>query len=90
MNTNLAEPWMVQMDEDIKIAAAEYPNDDYPVKVNVQYKDSQGDALLMRSQVEECVVAGVDAILISPVEADPLTEPFSCRHMMPGLVYSFC
>ena len=80
LNTNLAEPWMVQMDEDIKIAAAEYPNDDYPVNVNVQYKDSQGDALLMRSQVEECVVAEVDAILISPVEADPLTEPLAVAY----------
>ncbi len=78
INTNLAEPWMVQMDEDIKIAAAEYPNETYPnVTVTVQYKDSQGDALRMRTQVEECVIAGVDAILISPVEADPLTEPLA-------------
>ena len=77
LNTNLAEPWMVQMDEDIKMAAAEYPNDDYPVKITVQYKDAQGDALLHRAQVEECIVAVVDAILISPVEADPLTEPIA-------------
>ena len=77
LNTNLAEPWMVQMDEDIKLAAAEYPKEGYPVKITVQYKDAQGDALLHRSQVEECIVAGVDAILISPVEADPLTEPLA-------------
>jgi len=77
LNTNLAEPWMVQMDEDIKMAAAEYPKEGYPVKINVLYKDAQGDALVHRAQVEECVVAGVDAILISPVEADPLTEPLA-------------
>ena len=77
LNTNLAEPWMVQMDEDIKLAAAEYPNEDYPVNITIQYKDAQGDALRHRAQVEECVVAGVDAILISPVEADPLTEPLA-------------
>ena len=69
---------MVQMDEDIKIAAAEYPNDEFPnVTVSVQYKDALNGVLKQKSQLEECVVAGVDAILISPVEAGPMTEPIA-------------
>ena len=78
LNPSLSEPWNAQMDEDIKEAAATYPNADYPnVKVTVQYKDAQNDVLLQRSQLEECVLGEVDAILAGPIEAGPMTEPIA-------------
>jgi ribose transport system substrate-binding protein len=66
---NLGEPWRVQMDADIRAAAAEHP------ELEVVFKDAQNDTLRQRSHVEELVSAGVDLILISPKEAAPLTEP---------------
>ncbi|MCP4643144.1 MAG: substrate-binding domain-containing protein [bacterium] len=66
---NRGEPWRVQMDADIR-AAAEARDD-----VDVVFKDAQNDALRQRTHVEEFVSAGVDAILISPKEAAPLTDP---------------
>lgn len=78
LNPSLSEPWNVQMDEDIKAAAATYPNDEYPnVYVTVQYKDAQNDVLLQRAQLEECVAAGVDAIIGGPIEAGPMTQPIA-------------
>ncbi len=67
-NANLAEPWNAQMDTDVETAAKEYPN------VTVQYKDAAGDSLTQRSQVEEFINAGVDVLIISPVESTPMTE----------------
>jgi len=66
---NLGEPWRVQMNADIKAAAEERP------ELNVVFKDAQNDTLKQRSHVEEFVSAGVDLIIISPKEAQPLTEP---------------
>jgi ribose transport system substrate-binding protein len=66
------------MDEDIKAAAAAYPSDEFPnVKVTVQYKDAQNDVLRQRAQLEECVLAKVDAIIAGPIEAGPMTEPIA-------------
>jgi len=66
---NLGEPWRVQMDADVRAAAAEHPN------LRVIFKDAQNESLLQRSQVEEFVEQGVDLIIISPKEAAPLTRP---------------
>ena len=66
---NLGEPWRVQMNADIKAAADKHPN------LEVVYKDAQNDTLKQRAHVEELVSAGVDLIIISPKEAQPLTEP---------------
>lgn len=66
---NLGEPWRVQMNADIKAASAAHP------ELNVIYKDAQNDTLKQRAHVEEFVAAKVDLILISPKEAQPLTEP---------------
>lgn len=66
---NLGEPWRVQMNADIKKAAARHPN------LSVVYKDAQNDTLKQRAHVEEFVSAGVDLIIISPKEAAPLTKP---------------
>jgi ribose transport system substrate-binding protein len=66
---NLGEPWRVQMNADIKTAAAAHPN------LQVVYKDAQNDTLRQRAHVEEFVGDKVDLIIISPKEAQPLTEP---------------
>ena len=66
---NRGEPWRVQMDADIKAAAAEHAN------LEVVFKDAQNDELKQRAHVEEFVAAEVDLIIISPKEAAPLTEP---------------
>src|ERR1051325_2020044 len=66
---NLGEPWRVEMNAQIKAAAEKHPN------LQVVYKDAQNDTLKQRAHVEEFVSAGVDLIIISPKEAQPLTEP---------------
>jgi len=66
---NLGEPWRVQMDADVRSAAAEHPN------IQVIFKDAQNNSLTQRAQVEEFVQQGVDLIIISPKEAAPLTRP---------------
>lgn len=66
---NLGEPWRVQMNADVKKAAAKHAN------LRVVYKDAGNDTLRQRAHVEEFVSAGVDLIIISPKEAAPLTPP---------------
>jgi len=66
---NLGEPWRVQMDADVRAAAAEHEN------LQVIFKDAQNESLVQRAQVEEFVEQGVDLIIISPKEAAPLTRP---------------
>ncbi|MGH7953507.1 MAG: substrate-binding domain-containing protein [Limisphaerales bacterium] len=66
---NLGEPWRAQMDADIAAAAAKHP------ELKVIFKDAQNDTLQQRAQVEEFVSAKVDLLIISPKEAQPLTEP---------------
>jgi ribose transport system substrate-binding protein len=66
---NLGEPWRVQMDADVRSAAAEHAN------IQVIFKDAQNNSLTQRAQVEEFVQQGVDLIIISPKEAAPLTRP---------------
>lgn len=66
---NLGEPWRVEMNAQIKAAAAKHSN------LKVIFKDAQNDTLKQRAHVEEFVSAGVNLIIISPKEAQPLTEP---------------
>ena len=66
---NLGEPWRVQMNADIKRAAAQHS------KLKVIYKDAQNDSLRQRAQVEELVNQKIDLLIISPKEAAPLTKP---------------
>jgi len=66
---NLGEPWRVQMNADIRNAAGRHAD------VKVVFKDAQNDTLKQRAHVEEFVSAGVDLLIISPKEAQPLTEP---------------
>jgi ribose transport system substrate-binding protein len=66
---NLGEPWRVQMDADVRAAAARHDN------LRVIFKDAQNSSLTQRAQVEEFVEQGVDLIIISPKEAAPLARP---------------
>jgi ribose transport system substrate-binding protein len=66
---NLGEPYRVQMNKDIEAAAAEHP------ELKIVFKDAQNDALKQWSHVEEFVQDKVDLLIISPKEAQPLTEP---------------
>jgi ribose transport system substrate-binding protein len=66
---NLGEPWRVQMNADIRAAAEKHP------ELKVVFKDAQNDTLRQRAHIEEFVSAGVDVLIISPLEAQPLTEP---------------
>jgi len=66
---NLGEPWRVEMNAQIKAAAERHP------ELKLVFKDAQNDTLQQRSHVEEFVNAGVNLIIISPKEAQPLTEP---------------
>ena len=71
---NLGEPWRVQMNADIKAASAKHAD------VQVIFKDAQNDSLRQRAHVEEFVQAGVDLLIISPLEAQPLTDPIAKAH----------
>jgi ribose transport system substrate-binding protein len=71
---NLGEPWRVQMNLDIKNAAAGHP------EIKVIYKDAQNDSLKQRAQIEEFINAGVDLMIVSPKEAAPLTQPVAAAY----------
>jgi len=86
---NLGEPWRVQMNADVK-AAAERHNEEtraglanlkdeqgrpYTQDIEVIFKDAQNDTQQQRAHVEEFVSQGVDLIIVSPKEAEPLTDP---------------
>jgi ribose transport system substrate-binding protein len=66
---NLGEPWRVQMNEDIRRAAADQPG------LEMIFKDAQNDTLRQRDHIEEFIAAGVDLLIVSPKEAAPLTPP---------------
>jgi ribose transport system substrate-binding protein len=59
----------MQMNADIEHAAAAHD------ELQVVFKDASNDTLKQRAHVEEFIGAGVDLIIISPKEAQPLTEP---------------
>jgi ribose transport system substrate-binding protein len=75
---NLGEPWRVEMNAQVKAAAEKHPN------LHVMFKNAENDSLKQRAHVEEFVSDGVDLIIISPKEAQPLTEPVA-RAMDAGI-----
>ena len=66
---NLGEPWRVQMNNDLKQAAMAHP------ELTMVFKDAQNDTLRQRAHVEEFVDARINLLIISPKEAQPLTQP---------------
>jgi len=67
--SNLAEPWRAQMNQDIEGAAAKHP------EIKVIYKNAEQDSLKQQAHVREFIEKGVDVLIISPNEAAPLTAP---------------
>ena len=59
------------MNADIKAEAETHD------EITMVFKDAQNDTLKQRSHVEEFISASVDLIMISPKEAQPLTEPIA-------------
>lgn len=66
---NLAEPYRVRMDEDIRKAAEKVPQFE-----EVQLLDAAKDNSQQVSDVESLMTQQVDLLMISPNEAAPLTE----------------
>ena len=66
---NLGEPWRQQMNKDIEEAAKAYP------ELKVVFKDAQNKSEVQQQHVKEFMQQGVDAIIISPKETEPLTAP---------------
>jgi len=66
---NLGEPWRVQMNDDLRQAASAEP------RLRLSFKDAQNKSLTQRAQIEEFVSQGVDLLIVSPLEAAPLTQP---------------
>src|SRR2546430_1185023 len=66
---NLGEPWRVQMNADVKAAAAAHP------ELTLIYSDAQNRSETQQSQVREFVQRKVNLIIISPKESRPLTKP---------------
>ncbi len=71
---NLGEPWRVQMNNDIRRAAEAHP------ELRVIFKDAQNDSLVQRSHIEEFIGQGVDCLIVSPKEAQPLTPPIAAAY----------
>ena len=63
------DPWRAQMKADIETAAAKHPN------LKLVFKDAENDAERQRADVEQFLADRVDAIIISPKDAQTLTEP---------------
>lgn len=68
---NLGEPWRVQMNADLEKAAAAHP------EIKLVLNNADNDTLKQRAQIEEFISADVDLLLVSPKEAQPLTEPIA-------------
>ena len=66
---NLGEPWRVQMNADIKAAAEKHP------EITMKWSDASNKTETQQAQVREFISQGVDLIIISPKEAQPLTAP---------------
>lgn len=65
---NLGEPWRVVMNNDIKAEAAKYPN------LRVIFTDAAQDSQKQVRDVEKLLALGIDLLMISPNEAEPLTS----------------
>ena len=64
---NLGEPWRVVMNAEIKAEAAKYAN------LRVIFTDAAQDSRKQIQDVENLLGYGIDLLLISPNEAEPLT-----------------
>jgi ABC-type sugar transport system substrate-binding protein len=64
---NLGEPWRVVMNDDIKLEAAKFNN------LKIIFTDAAQDSQKQIRDVDKLLSFGIDLLLISPNEAEPLT-----------------
>ena len=64
---NLGEPWRVVMNEEIRAEASKYPH------LRVIFTDAAQDSQKQIRDVEKLLGYGIDLLMISPNEAEPLT-----------------
>lgn len=64
---NLGEPWRVVMNEEIRAEASKYPH------LRVIFTDAAQDSQKQIQDVEKLLGYGIDLLMISPNEAEPLT-----------------
>jgi len=62
------DPWRIHMNNEMKAAAAKYP------QISLMIANGENRNAKQIADVENFIVRGVDAIIISPREAAPLTE----------------
>jgi len=65
---NRAEPWREIMDKQIAEAAKDYP------QLAVVFADARQDNVKQVADVQDFLTQGIDLLIISPNEADPLTD----------------
>ncbi len=65
---NRAEPWREVMDKQIAEAAQNYP------QLAIIFADARQDNVKQVTDVKDFLTQGIDLLIISPNEADPLTE----------------
>lgn len=65
---NRAEPWREVMDKQIAEAAQDYP------QLAVIFADARQDNVKQVTDVQDFLTQGIDLLIISPNEADPLTD----------------
>src|SRR5882672_6025432 len=68
---NLGEPWRVQMNADVRAAAAAHP------EIEMLFSDASNKSETQQSQMREFIQRRVNLIIISPKEARPLVAPIS-------------
>ena len=66
---NLDGPRRMQIEADIKDAAAKHPELHYVIQ------DAQNDSAKQREQIEVYIAAGAKLLIVSPKDTQPLTEP---------------
>jgi ribose transport system substrate-binding protein len=68
---SLDVPWQMQMKADIEAAAARHP------ELRFLIEDASGDPERQRAQIKKFLEKGVKAIIVSPQDAQSLTEPLA-------------
>ncbi len=68
---NLGEPWRIQMNKDIKEAAVKYPD------VKIIFTDAAQSNQKQIEDVKKLMQLGIDLLIISPNESEPLTPIIS-------------
>lgn len=68
---NLGEPWRIQMNQEIMAAAAEYPD------LKMIFTDAAQNNQKQVEDVKKLMALGIDLLIISPNESEPLTPVIS-------------